>query len=143
MLKDDHAYNARNGQLGTRPIAERPTSVSPPPRDWLFQTGMWLVLALVLALAWFGIGCAETPQAPTRLQTALQLLTCVEEALPPDSSRMVNSAPPAAATTNPASAGSSLVDAGAPTRRGIDETDPWWVPDASDVRVEILKPGGE
>lgn len=134
MLEDDHAYNQRHGKLGTRPIAERPTSVPPPHRDWLFQTGMWFVLALVLALAWFGIGCAGVPDKPTRLQTALQLLTCVEEALPPDSSRVVNSAPPTAAPK-------TVADAGSPTRRGIDETDPWWVPDASSERVEIVQPG--
>lgn len=134
MLKSDHAYNQRHGQLGTRPIAEKPTSLAPPQRDWLFHTGMWLVLALVLALAWFGIGCAGVPDKPTRLQTALQLLTCVEEALPPEGSGVVNSAPPAAAPR-------IVVDGGAPVRRGIDETDPWWEPDASDARVEIMQPG--
>lgn len=138
-LKADHAYDKRNGKLGTRPIAERPTSVSvPPPSDWTLQVCMWVLIALLLAMAWYGVGCgaAVTSNILDRTETALRLLQCVEQSLPPAGSGVVSGVSPTAAPK-------SVADAGAPTIRGIDETDPWWEPDASDARVENVRPGGE
>lgn len=143
MLKSDHDYNERTGELGVRPIPMRRASVPPPASDWKLQVGMWALIALLLAMAWFGIGCGTTGQnILERTEAALRLLQCVES-LPPVGSGVVSSAPPAAAVANHATTAGNLVDAGSPISRGIDATDPWWEPDASNARVEILQPGGE
>lgn len=135
LLHADHAYDQRHGQLGTRPIAEVP-SVIPPKRDWLVNIGMWMLVALLLAMAWYGIGCGTTTgNALERTETALKLLQCIEQALPPADSGAAEPKPgsssPAAATTNPAPSSSSLVDAGAADSgiRSIGKLDPWWEPD--------------
>jgi len=130
----DHGYVERTGQLGTRPIPETPTSVPPPKRDWVLNVGMWLVLALMLAMAWYGIGCAAveaatSPEAIERSRLAIRIAQCVEEALPSADS---NAAKPTPGSSSPAAAVPSVVDAGAADSgiRGIDTADPWWVPDA-------------
>lgn len=139
-LRADHAYDQRNGQLGTRPIAESPSSVPPPKHDWVMHAGMWFVLALMLAMVWYGFGCATADatslDAVARDRLVMHIAQCIEEALPPTGSRVGSSAPSTAAPA-------SVADAGVPTRRGIDTVDPWWEPDASDARVEIVRPGGE
>lgn len=135
MLKSDHAYNERTGELGVKPIPMRQASIPPPARDWKLQVGMWALIALLLAMAWYGIGCGTAaPNILDRTETALKLLQCVEETLPPVDSRVVSSASPAAAVL-------SVADAGSPVSRGIDTVDPWWELDASSELVEILQPG--
>lgn len=84
MLRSDHAYEQRIGQLGTRPIAEIQPSAPAPRFDWPLKLGMWLVLALLLAMAWYGIGCGASSAGSIldRTETALRLLQCVEQVMP-------------------------------------------------------------